>query len=119
MGVSPCFKRIRVRVRVGIVQYVQAEYTTCYGSPSTIVIPLGFIVWFPHVHNHQQQVDMSRIAPLGKPSAFFSFLGITEISQACKFCIQWIRLRENLQETMVFPMKYRVPVNVPLNQSIE
>ena len=33
---------------------------------------------------------------------------------------QWIGLRENLQETIDFPMKYRgFPVNVPLNQSIE
>ena len=69
---------------VWIVQYVQAEYITYYGSLSTIVIPVGFIVWFPHVHNHQQQVDMSRISPLGKPSAFFSFLGITEISKSQK-----------------------------------
>jgi hypothetical protein len=73
---------------------------------STIVIPAGFIDWFPHVHNHQQQVDMSRISPLGKPSAFFSFLGITEISKACKLCIQWIGLRENLQETIDFPISY-------------
>ena len=32
----------------------------------------------------------------------------------------WIGLRENLQETMDFTIKYGgVPVNVPLNQSIE
>ena len=31
---------------------------------------------------------------------------------------QWIGLRENLQETIDFPIKYRgFPVNFPLNQS--
>ena len=34
--------------------------------------------------------------------------------------IQWIGLRENLQETIEFPIKYGgFPVNSPLNQSID
>ena len=34
------------------------------------------------------------------------------------FTVHWIDLRENLQETMVFPKKYwGVPDNLPLNQS--
>jgi hypothetical protein len=33
--------------------------------------------------------------------------------------VQWIGLRENLQETMVFTIKkWGFPVNFPLNQSI-
>jgi ATP/ADP translocase len=36
------------------------------------------------------------------------------------FIYQWLGLRENLQETMVFTIKYGFfPVNFPLNQSIE
>ena len=37
--------------------------------------------------------------------------------------VQWVALRENLQETIGFPMKYGIfhdfPVIFPLNQSID
>ena len=39
--------------------------------------------------------------------------------ELCKSTNQWIGLRENLQETMVFTIKWGFPVIFPLNQSIE
>jgi hypothetical protein len=38
---------------------------------------------------------------------------------SCNPINQWIDLRENLQETIEFPIKYGVFLNFPLNQSIE
>ena len=91
------------------------------------MLHLQSLLGIPSIHSIARDwvhIKSSKLFPEGTPTRHFGgcFTEWKRLYADAPFttsCIQWIGLRENLQETIDFPTKYGVFLNFPLNQSID